>query len=84
MCEREVSFSGFYLGRCCHGARHFHLRVHNLGLRGHGGDFRADGVRAALLLPHLDQLLGQNLTCLLVTGLGHFLDFCLLEGGKGE
>lgn len=74
----------FYLGCCCHGARHFHLRLHKLSLRGHGGDFRADSIRATLLLPQMNQLLGQNLTCPHVTGLGHFLDFCLLEGEKGK
>lgn len=56
------------------------MGVHDLCLRGHGGDFGADGVCAVLLLPQLDQLFGENLTRLLVTTPSHFLDFCLLEG----
>lgn len=56
------------------------MGVHDLCLGRHGGDFRADSVRAILLLPQMDQLLGKNLTRLPVTTLSHFLDFCLLEG----
>lgn len=58
------------------------MGVHDLRLRGHGGDLGADGVRAVLLLPQLDQLLGENLTCLPVTTFGHFLDFSLLQGNS--
>lgn len=69
-----------YLGCSGHGASHLHLRVHDLRLCCHGSDFRADGVCPILLLSQLNQLLGENLTCLLVTALRHFLDFCFLEG----
>lgn len=69
-----------YLGCSGHGASHLHLRVHDLRLCWHGSDFRADGVCPILLLSQLNQLLGENLTCLLVTALCHFLDFCFLEG----
>lgn len=68
-----------HLGAAGHGARHLHLGVHEFGLRRHGRDFGADGVRARLLLPQLDQLLGQNLTRFLVAGFGHFLNFSFLQ-----
>lgn len=55
------------------------MGVHELGLRIHGGNFGADGVRAVLLLPQLHQLLGKDLTRLPVTTLGHFLDLRFLE-----
>lgn len=78
----ELKVPGSYLGCGGHGAGHLHLRVHDLGLHRHGGDFGADGECAVLLLPQLDQLLSENLTCLLVTTPSHLLDFCLLEGGE--
>lgn len=55
------------------------MGVHDLRLRRHGGDFGADGVRAVLLFPQLDQLFGENLARLFVAALGHLLDFCFLE-----
>lgn len=73
-----------YLGRGGHGTCHFHLGVHDLGLRGHGGDLGADGVRSVFLLPELHQLLGQDFTRLLVTALCHFLDLGLLQRGNVE
>lgn len=78
----ECLRSRSHLGRRGHGTGHLHLRVHDLCLRGHGGDLRADGVCAVLLLPQLDQLLGEDLTRLPVPTLCHFFDFCLLRGEK--
>lgn len=68
-----------HLGCSGHGTSHLHLRVHDLCLRGHRGDLGADSVCAVLLLPELDQLLGQDLAGLSVTALCHFLDLCLLR-----
>lgn len=68
-----------HLGAGGHGTSHLHLGVHELGLRRHGRHFGADGVRARLLLPQLDQLLGQNLTRFFVACFGHFLNFSFLQ-----
>lgn len=77
-------FGASHLGAAGHGTSHLHLGVHEFGLRRHGGHFGADGVRAGLLLPQLDQLLGQNLTRVLVASLGHLLNFSFLQREEGQ
>lgn len=73
-----------HLGAAGDGTGHLHLGLHDFGLRRHGRHFGADGVRARLLLPQLDQLLGQNLARVLVARFGHFLNFSFLRGEERQ
>lgn len=80
VCECTHVCGALYLSRSGHGSSHLHLRIHDLGLCGHGGDLWTDGVGPVLLLPQLDQLLGQDLTRLAVPRLSHLLYLHLLQG----
>lgn len=79
----NLVYGALYLSRSRHGSSHLHLGVHDLGLCGHGGDLWTDGVGPVLLLPQLDQLLGQDLTGFPVPRLSHLLYLHLL-GGKEQ
>lgn len=66
------------LGGAGHGAGQRNVRAHILVLVADAGDLAVRRYRTRLLLAQLDQLLGQQRTCLLVASLGRLFYLCLL------